>query len=97
MIDDTITTTKGSPAITSGEWHVVHSHFTDTADSRPFARTIVSEHPDRALCKRAARRLRARLAETDGERPAAQRDEVFVRPPNYKSLKTARSRRPASR
>lgn len=49
---------------------------------------IVSEHDDRTACCAAARELRALLAK-DSKMPLAQRDEVFVRKPNYKSLKAA--------
>lgn len=83
---------KGSPAITSDRWHVVHSRCVDVRLERPFTRSIESEHDQRADCVRAARKLRRELAAAEAEVPAAQRDEVFVRPPGYKSLRQARRR-----
>ena len=92
MITDVVTT-RGSAAITSDQWHVVHSRFTDARRRLPFSRLVSSEHADRAACVVAARGLIARLrAEAGKNVPAAQRDEVFVRRPGYKSLKTARRR-----
>ena len=83
------TTTKGSPAITSDRWHVVHSRFRSRGrGGKPFERVITSEHDDRLSCRKAARMLRDNL-EIDPKVPQAQRDEVFVRKPNFKSLKTA--------
>jgi hypothetical protein len=91
MIKDTVTK-KGRPAITSDRWHVVHSQFRRKGKSaKPFERSIISEHDDQSTCRKAARALRARL-DQDQATPLAQRDEVFVRRPNYKSLKTTRQR-----
>jgi hypothetical protein len=91
MISETVTST-GTPAITSDHWHVVHSKFTRKGKkSPPFERIIVSEHDSRTGCCAAARALRASLAK-ESKVPLAQRDEVFVRKPNFKSLKAARHR-----
>jgi hypothetical protein len=91
MIKDTVTK-KGSAAITSDHWHVVHSKFRRKGKgAKPFARTIISEHEDRVACRKAARALLASL-DRDPATPVAEHDEVFVRRPNFKSLKSARHR-----
>jgi hypothetical protein len=91
MIIETVTS-KGSPAITSDRWHVVHSRFRRRGKgAMPFDRVIVSEHDDRTGCRAAARALRAELR-AKASQPLAERDEVFVRRPNFKSLKAARRR-----
>lgn len=89
MIKET-QTSKGTPAITSDHWHVVHSHFTGEGKSGSFAREIVSEHDDRKSCGLAATALSTKLASEASARPLARRDEVFARPPNYRSLKARR-------
>lgn len=83
---------KGSHAITSDQWHVVLSHFTTVLKGPPFVRKVCSEHDDRAACVKAAKELRAKLAREGPNVPAEERDEVFVRKPNFKSLKLARRR-----
>ena len=88
-----VVTSKGTAAITSDRWHVVLSRFTNAGRKQPFARGIDSEHADRSECLKAARALRARLAAEAGSVPEEERDEVFVRRPNFKSLKAARRRR----
>ncbi len=88
-----VTTSKGSSAITSDQWHVVHSRLTHAGAKRPYVRGIHSEHPDRTSCREAARALRVRLAAESAGVPEAERDEVFVCHPNFKSLKLAKSRR----
>jgi hypothetical protein len=90
-------TSKGAEAITSDRWHVVHSRFTPGSGKLRFVRGISSEHPDRADCLRAARALAQQLATQSGSVPATERDEVFVRRPNFKSLKRARHRRSGRR
>ena len=81
---------KHNPAITSDSWHVVHARWAGnrSADAR-FERSIVSEHADRAAATLAARDLVAALATEMYGRPHAHRDQIFVRQPEYKSLKTA--------
>lgn len=75
---------KQLPAITSDQWHVIRAWKREMAlDRRPFERSIVSEHANRALAEASAATLRARAAENADER-------VFVRKPNYKTLKYAR-------
>ena len=92
MITD-VQTSKGTSAITSDQWHVVHSRFVDAGAKRRFVRSIHSEHADRLSCRKAALALQARLdAESPGV-PEAERDEVFVCRPRFKSLKRARTRR----
>ena len=95
MISETVTT-KGTPAITSDRWHVVHAKCRCKGKtSGSFERVVVSEHDDQTDCRKAARAFLAALAkdnETDKEVPAAERDEVFARRPNFKSLKATRRR-----
>ena len=88
-----VLTSKGLQAITSDQWHVVHSRWSDAGGKRPYARGIHSEHGDRAACVQAAKVLRRQVAADSVGVPAAERDEVFVRRPKFKSLKTAKSRR----
>ena len=93
MIEDTLTTKK-TPAITSNRWHVVQACWTGTQWTRPpFARRIVSEHDDRNEAVLAAEGLLRSLALASDNRPVAERDQIFVRPPNFKTLKFARRRK----
>ena len=92
MIHDVVNS-KGADAITSDQWHVVHSHFSGASRTRPFTRIVTSEHAARAECRRAAKALRAKLAEENAAAPESERDEVFVRPPNFKTLRSAKRRR----
>jgi hypothetical protein len=94
MITD-VETTKGVAAITSDQWHVVHSRLVFAGSKRPFLRSIHSEYPDRASCGKAAKVLLQRLTAESAEVPAPERDEVFVRKPNFKSLKLAKTRHDA--
>ncbi|MBK8099617.1 MAG: hypothetical protein IPK26_21120 [Planctomycetes bacterium] len=96
MIQEVVTS-KGAAAITSDRWHVVHSRCVVSADTTAFTRGINSEHADRNECKTAAHQLRERLATLESAVPAEQRDEVFIRPPGFKSLKATRTRRPKVR
>lgn len=89
MIKETLTS-KGTPAITSDHWHVVHSHFNGEGKGGSYARIIVSEHDDRTSCRLAATALSAKLASEARAGKRAQRDEVFARPPKFKSLKARR-------
>jgi hypothetical protein len=95
MIQEVVTS-KGAQAITSDQWHVVHSRFVEAGRQRPFVRGVESEHADRAACVRAARALRRKLATEAGAAPVEERDEVFVRKPGFKSLKKARRRAKAA-
>ncbi|MFY9345590.1 MAG: hypothetical protein WAT39_24075 [Planctomycetota bacterium] len=88
-----VETSKGVPAITSDRWHVVHSRLLDRGGVRPYVRSIHSEHDDRQSCRQAAKDLRQKLAGEAGSVPEAERDEVFVRRPRFKSLKRAKARR----
>jgi hypothetical protein len=96
MISEVLTS-QGKPAITSDQWHLIESRFTRDSRKRPFARRIVSEHANRAVCREAARLMRERLATEGGAQPEAERTDVYVRPPNFKSLKHAKSPRPRPR
>ena len=94
MIQEVVTS-KGAAAITSDQWHVVHSRLVDSKDPRPYLRGIHSEHADRVSCRKAALALRAKLLADNASLPEAERDEVFVRKPAFKTLKLARTRRAA--
>jgi hypothetical protein len=87
MITDALTR-RGNPATTSDQWHVVHAKWCGKrANHPPFARTVVSEHVDRDAAVVAAKRLAARLDPVRGKRPVAERDQILVRPPLFRSLK----------
>jgi hypothetical protein len=88
----TVDTRKGAEAITSDHWHVVHARFVGAAADLPFARSVTSEHDDRPSCIRAARTLVAQIRRDAGVVPEAERDQVFVRRPGFKSLKSASRR-----
>ena len=88
-----VQTAKGTAAITSDHWHVVHARWVAGESKRPFMRSIYSEHDDRAACRGAAKALRQKLMSEATRVPADERDEVFVRKPNFKSLKRAKARR----
>lgn len=88
-----VETSKGKPAITSDQWHVVHSRLVAVGAKRPYARVIHSEHGERTACQKAAKALRVKIAEAESAVPAGERDEVFVRRPNFKTLKAAKCRR----
>lgn len=92
MITD-VKTRKGTDAITSDHWHVVHAQCTGAGERRLYHRRIESEHDDRTACVAAARALCRQLRADGGATAGSRRDEVFVRRPGYKSLKVARSRR----
>ena len=92
MITD-VQTSKGTSAITSDQWHIVHSRLVDPGAKRPYVRSIHSEHADRLSCRKAALALRARLEAESAGVPAAERDQVFICRPRFKSLKRARTRR----
>ena len=92
MITD-VQTSKGTSAITSDQWHVVHSRLVDGGAKRRFVRSIHSEHADRLSCRKAAFALQARLDAESAGVPEEERDQVFVCRPRFKSLKRARTRR----
>ena len=86
----TVDTRKGTAALTSDRWHVVHARFVGTQVRLPFVRSISSEHDTRESCVQAARALVARVRGDAGEQPAEQRDQVFVRRPGFKTLKNSK-------
>ena len=88
-----VQTSKGTAAITSDQWHVVHSRLVHAGAKRPFVRTVHSEHGERVECQKAAKALRVKLAQEAAGVPEAERDEVFIRRPNFKTLKMAKCRR----
>jgi hypothetical protein len=90
MIQDTLSS-KQRPALTSNRWHVVHARWSGKCDGAPqFVRSIVSEHDDQAAAVLGAHEIVSRLAAEMAARPAAERDQLFVRKPGFRSLKTAR-------
>ncbi len=91
MIGEAITK-QGRVAITSDRWHVVHAHWVGPPTSPPFSREIVSEHDDQPGARQAAEALRLSIIRRGSDRPREERDQVFVRPPRYKSLRFARRR-----
>jgi hypothetical protein len=88
----TVDTRKGTQAVTSDRWHVVHARFVGGQSRFPFVRSISSEHEDRAACVDAARALIARVRSEAGDVPAEERDQVFVRRPGFKSVKNSKRR-----
>ena len=88
---------KGTAALTSDRWHVVHARFMFAGAKRPFLRSVHSEWSDRPSCRAAARALRAQLTESSAGVPRDERDQIFVCKPNFKSLKVATGRRGARR
>jgi hypothetical protein len=89
VITDALTR-RGNPAFTSDRWHVVHAKWSGTRNGGPpFARTVVSEHADREHAVVAAKRLAVKLDPTRQARPVTERDQIYVRPPQFRSLKFA--------
>ena len=92
-----VTTTKGTAAITSDRWHVVHARCTNASGAMSFARAVHSEHENRDQCLAAARDLLRRLGRerrasaVDGA--VVEPDEVFARRPGFKTLKVSAQRR----
>ncbi len=84
---------KGTPAITSDRWHVVHARWSGNPAGHPrFERSIVSEHEDRVGAASASQAITSAFTTEMSLREPGRRDQVFVRRPNYKSLKLARRR-----
>lgn len=89
MIQDTLSS-KQRPAITSNRWHVVHARWSGERSAQPsFLRSIVSEHDDQEGALKGARELQTKLAPEMSARPLAERDQLFVRKPGFRSLKTS--------
>lgn len=95
MIQETKSTknhpaSKSHPALTSDHWHVVHARWSGERSLRPrFERVIVSEHGDRKTATVAARTLVKELTTEMYGRPHEHRDQIFVRQPSYRTLKSA--------
>lgn len=85
MIQETVSR-KNAPVVTSDHWHVLHARWSGGSS---FERSIVSEHDDRGSAATAARAMHKGLAPDMASRPREGRDQILVRHPNYKSLKTA--------
>jgi hypothetical protein len=88
----TVETRKGTEAVTSDRWHVVHARHVGGRAKLPFLRSISSEHEDRGACVKAARKLIARVRSETPDVPVAERDQVFVRRPGFKSIKNSTRR-----
>ncbi len=89
MIQETLTR-KQNPAVTSDHWHVVHARWSGEVWGEPrFEREIVSEHQDRDTATSAARSFLASIAAEMVKRPPQRRDQILVRRPAHKTLKTA--------
>jgi hypothetical protein len=85
---------KKNPAITSDHWHVVHACWSGNEDGEArFDRSILSEHADLESARVAAINVLADLSVGMGNRPRDRRDQVFVRKPNFKSLKVSGRRK----
>jgi hypothetical protein len=81
---------RANPAITSDRWHVVRACWDGSRSAQPrFQRAIVSEHDDRASATRAARELHRSIASEMEARAPRTRDQIFVRKPDFKSLKSS--------
>jgi hypothetical protein len=82
---------KQRPAITSDQWHVVLARWSGERTGEPrFERTIVSEHADMASAMAAARVINGQLKLDMASRIRERRDQLFVRPPEFKSLKNCK-------
>ena len=89
MIQDTLSR-RQRPSLTSDRWHVVRAAWDGGSTTRPmFDRAIVSEHDDRDAARVAAKELESTLASAMAKRTPRSRDQVFVRRPDFKSLKHA--------
>jgi hypothetical protein len=90
MIRET-NSSKNSPAVTSDHWHVVRAAFSGETSGAPrFARSVVSEHEDRAAAVIAARQMVSSIAPEMAAREPDERDQIFVRKPEFKTLKLAK-------
>ena len=90
MIRETLNLKKRA-VITSDRWHVVHARWSGVSERKPrFVRTIASEHEDRAKAFRALRALKLSLVAALAQRAEATRDQVFVRKPDFTTLKSTR-------
>lgn len=97
MIKDTLSRHK-RPALTSDRWHVVHARWSGNVKGEPrFERSITSEHEDRDSATEAARKLQTELGADIARRPASSSDQIFVRRPNFSSLKAAPRWKPRSK
>jgi hypothetical protein len=89
VIQDTLSC-KSNPAVTSDQWHVIRATWSGESESAPtFQRSIVSEHQTRDAAVDAARALVDGFGGEMGSRSRNTRDQIFVRPPAYKTLKIA--------
>lgn len=90
MIRET-TSRRNHAALTSDHWHVVRACLSGEPSEQPrYLRSIVSEHDDRVAAVTAARQIFRSLAPEMADRPRGVRDQIFVRKPDFKSLKLAK-------
>ena len=93
MIRD-VQTRREHAAITSDQWHIVHAAWSRNGEGEPrFDRKILSEHRTFETARAEAFKVMAALSLEMGDRPRPQRDQIFVRKPNFKSLKVAGRRK----
>jgi hypothetical protein len=82
---------KNLSAVTSDQWHVVRARLSEEPSAKPrFVRSVVSEHIDRVSAVTAAKQIVLTFKVEMAGRPAAACDQVFVRRPEFKSLKLAK-------
>ncbi len=90
MIRETISR-RNHAAVTSDHWHVVRARLSaEPSDDSRYVRSIVSEHDNRVAAVTAARQIFRSLAPEMADRPRDVRDQIFVRKPDFKSLKLAK-------
>ena len=86
-------TRRGTAALTSDRWHVLHARWLGDSTTVLFARSIVSEHDDHRTAVQSATTFLDSLAPQMERRAQATRDQVLIRRPSYKSLAVARRTR----
>ncbi|MFN0008366.1 MAG: hypothetical protein ACKVXR_10690 [Planctomycetota bacterium] len=85
---------RNSPVLTSDHWHVLRARWNGDPSGEPiYDRTIESEHEDSASAAKAGRKLVETFVTEMAGRTRETRDQVLVRRPGYRSLKTAKRTR----
>ena len=86
---------RNSPVLTSDQWHVLRARWNGDSSGEPvYDRTIESEHEDSASAAKAGRKIAETFGNEMAGRTRETRDQVLVRRPGYRSLKTAKRTRP---
>jgi hypothetical protein len=94
MIKNT-TTDCQREAITSDRWHVVQARWSGLPQRNSlFTRSIVSEHDTREESIAAGKALAATVTFAQADVEPGERDAIWVRRPEFKSLRHAASRFP---